>query len=512
MKKIVYLIIAIITFGCSNSEDSSDNNGLPSDFEVSIESIVSDSAEISWSESFDPEGEQIKYAVHFENNQVANNLTNRNYSFPNLNPETDYSGSVTAFDPEGGTKSIDFMFSTSENLPPSEFEITSVEPLNITTNISWQESIDPEGGLVTYDLYINNQLVETGLSNLFYTIQNLSVATIYQAKIVAVDEAGKTTVVDFEFETQDGIYQGDLNLNTQASVNQFGALGYVEINGNLEMSGYVGFADVYDLSPINSIKIVRGYFDINFVGTLSSLAGLGIEHVGYSFRIRQNDGLVNLEGLESLTEVLGSFEVEQNSNLQTISGIDNLTTIGTYLQIYNNINLMSVTGFDSLNDVDTLYFSANWNLTEINAFNNVTVIVDDLNLTDNTSLSTLNGLNNVTSIGRIFIENSALTNLNTLSSLQVITVELNIQGNSMLENILGLISLEEITYLGINMYNNDIITNVDGLDNLAQVGGTIDIINNPSLVDFCALENIILTTPFNIYNNGLEPNEDLCPN
>ena len=54
MKKIVYLIIAIITFGCSNSEDSSDNNGLPSDFEVSIESIVSDSAEISWSESFDP--------------------------------------------------------------------------------------------------------------------------------------------------------------------------------------------------------------------------------------------------------------------------------------------------------------------------------------------------------------------------------------------------------------------------------------------------------------------------
>lgn len=512
MRKIIQLTFVFLLFNCSSDNDSNiSSNGSPSDFEVYVDSNISNNVQISWSESFDPENEEVKYSVYLENNLQANNLIDRTYSFYNLEQETTYNGEINAYDPNGNSTSRHFSFTTLGNLPPTDFEVISITPHNITTDIVWQESIDPEGGNVLYDVYINNQLVDTDLSNRYYSFQNLTISTIYQAKIVAKDIQGSINTLEFEFETNDGIYQGDLSLSTQNGIENFGALGYAEINGNLELSGFIVNSNITDLSPLESIKIVRGYFDINFLNDLETLSGLGIEHVGYSFRIRQNHSLLDLNGLENLTEVLGAFEIEQNTHLQSISGINNLHTIGTLLRIKNNVYLLSISGFNSLSDVDTIMIDANWSLVEINAFSNVTVLIGDLNIHDNTSLEILTGLNNITSVNRVYIQNTLIANLNSLSSLQVVNVELNINDNDMLENILGLSSLQEITYNDISVGGNEILTSLEGLHNLTQVGGLIKITYNPNLVDFCAIENLVITTPFNIHNNGLDPTSDFCP-
>ncbi|WP_179319156.1 fibronectin type III domain-containing protein [Winogradskyella helgolandensis] len=484
------LLILVVLTALSCSTDTS-NNGIPSEFEVTVNSTSVTNIDISWSESFDPEGDTISYSVYLENQEYSSHQNTRTYSFENLSISNDYEGFVIAHDPSGNERIADFSFTTTENLPPSNFEIILATPSNISIDVSWTEAIDPEGTNVSYDLYIDDTLIASNLSETSFLIENLNAATVYNLKIVAKDDIDNTTNLISNLETLDGIYQGDLSLRTQQAVNSFGELGYIEITGNLEMDGLAVFTDVTDLSPINSIKIVRGYFHINFMGTLTSLSGLGIEHVGQNFKISNNDGLNNLDGLDKLEEVFGTFQIEQNSNLQDISGINNLTTIGTTLAILNNINLITVTGFNNLNSVDSIWFQANWSLTQINAFSSVTALIGDLNLTSNTALTTLEGINNIESIGRVFIKNTLLENFNALSSLSIVGGDFDIQDNSALQNVNGLATLTEITYGNLSFFYNTSLTSLNGLENLNQIGGTINFVGNSNLSDFCALQDLM---------------------
>lgn len=508
--KIPLLIFLLGIFNsCSDTSDNNDNDGLPSEFEATVNTSSYNLVNVTWSESFDPEGETVKYAIYLEDEVYATNLSIREYSFNDLLISTFYQGYVIASDPNNNQRIAEFSFTTSENLPPSDFEISSVNATNISLDIQWTDAIDPEGENVIYDLYIDNQLVVSNHTVPFYEFTNLSAANVYSIKIEAKDESGNVTSIVFDEETLDGIYHGDVSIVTQAGVESFGALGYIEINGDLEMDALGINTDIVDLSPLNSLKTVRGYFTINFIDTLTSLSGLGIEHIGQSFRITRNNSLLNVNGLESLVEVLGAFEINQNSYLQDVSGINNLTTIGTYLSINNNINLLSVSGFNSLNSVDTIWLRANWSLTQINAFSSVTELIGDLNIKDNTSLTSLSGLNNIESIGRVFIENTLITNLDTLSSLSVVGGDLDIQDNVSLNNIQGLSVLTEIMYGSVSFYGNTSLSSIDGLENLSSVGNTVKFVGNSNLSDFCALQNLMQTfspgsVPL-IYDNLFNP-------
>lgn len=509
MKKTLYSLILLIILSCSENENNENRNGSPSDFEVTVNSSSYINVEISWSESFDPENETVKYSVYLENEELANNIIERNYNFQNLLTSTAYRGQVIASDPNGSETIASFSFTTIENLPPSDFELINVTPSNVSLDISWTEAIDPEDENVVYDLYLNNQLIVSNHEQEYFLFTNLSAANIYNIKIEAKDEAGNVTNLVFDEETLDGVYQGDVSLRTQSGVNNFGALGYIEITGNLEMDALAAFTDVYDLSPLNSIKKVRGYFTINFMDDLTSLAGLGIEHIGYSFRITRNQNLQNLNGLENLSEVLGELEIEQNGSLQDISSINNLTQVGSILSIYNNIALTNIEGFNSLNSVDYIFINANWSLTQINAFSNVSELTGDLSIVDNTSLTSISGFNNIEQIGRVFIKNTQIQNFDTFSSLSIVGGDLDVANNSSLNNIQGLSPLTEITYGNLSFFNNTSLSSLNGLENLTQIGNTVNFVGNSSLSDFCALQTVMQTfipsSNPSIYNNLFNP-------
>jgi hypothetical protein len=499
LNKIFYVKIILLTFlfsvfnSCNDSSDNNSNDGPPSEFQVTVNTTSYNSVNLTWSESFDPEDETVTYSVFLDGEQYANNLSLREFNFNDLLISIFYEGYVIATDPNNNQRIADFSFTTSENLPPSDFEVSSVDATNISLDINWTNSIDPEGENVTYDLYINDELLTSNYTELNFQFVNLNAATIYSIKINAKDPSGNVTTLNFDQSTLDGIYQGDVSMRTQAAVDSFGALGYIEITGDLEMDALAVFTDIVDLSPLNSLKTVRGYFTINFIDNLTSLSGLGIEHVGQSFRITHNDALLNLNGLDSLVEVLGAFQIDQNSNLVDVSGINSLTTIGEYLSINNNINLTNVSGFNTLNSVDTLWIQANWSLTQINAFSNVTSLIGDLNITNNTALTSIYGLSNVESIGRVFIKNTLIPNLDTLSSLSVVGGDLDIQNNTALSSVLGLSSLTEITYGNLSFFNNTSLSSLDGLENLKAVGNTVNFVGNSNLFDFCALQNLMQT-------------------
>jgi len=167
--------------------------------------------------------------------------------------------------------------------------------------------------------------------------------------------------------------------------------------------------------------------------------------------------LLSLSGLENLEEVRGGFEIIQNEKIEEITELISLETIGTSLWIRNNNAITRISGFNKLQFIETLFI-------EFNDF---------------------------------------------LSSVTTIGSELRLRNNSSLININGLSGLTEITFGSLFIYSNPELVSLEGLDNLASIGGSLEIRDNTLLVDFCALQNALtdFTPSFrpSILNNAFNP-------
>lgn len=497
-----------IAFGCSKNE-SDNTNKAPSDFEVNVDSKIYNNVELTWSESFDPEEEEVFYSVYIEGDLIESDLSVRTYNLINLNPLKSYTGRVVAYDINGNKTSKMFTFTTSGNLPPTSFEITSITPDNVSAYVSWTNSVDPEEGEVVYSLYLNEELIISEYNFESFKFEGLSVNTVYKGKIIAVDPEGNETVLNFELITADGIYHGDLSFVSQRSVDDFGAKGYIEVTGNLEITGFVANSDINDLSSLRTIKKVQGYFTVFFCDELTNLDGLELEYIGKSLRIKNNRKLRNISGLGSLKEVLGDLDIIQNTLLTNIEGLNNLEIIGAVLRIQNNVALTQVKGFERLISTNYILINANWPLNEISGFNSLQEIDGDLSVKDNPVIDIISGFEKLNKVGRLYIEDTLITNIDILSSVKIVNGELSISSNKELTNIQGLSSLIEIVHGNLNIGTNVKITTLDGLQNLDSIGGTLYITNNTMLSDFCALQNAMqdFSPSFreSIINNAYNP-------
>ena len=513
-KKFVsfYLALSLIILGCS--ETSQDDEDVvvvevPSDFEVKVEASNHNSASISWSESFDPQNQDVTYDLYFENTLLQSNLTVRTYEFTDLEAATTYSGRVDAKDTDGNTTSVSFSFSSTANGAPLAFELEDVTADNISAIIKWTEAVDPEGEEVSYSISLDGETLEVNYTYEILRIPNLKPATEYSVQIVASDDLGNETAIDFSFSTANGIFEGDVNLPSQQAIVNFGNQGYIRINGNLTISGLGSSSDVSDLSPLGTLKEIGGHVDINFMRQLTDLSGLGLEKVGKSLRINNNYSLESLEGLDDLKIILGVFEIEGNRELKLVEHLDNLETIGNYLSIKSNYKLTRVSGFNKLSLVESLYFTNNIILEQVDGFQLVRSLERDLSFNDNFELHTIDALHNLESAGRFYVIDTKITDVDMFSSLKRTGDLLSITSNAELEDIDGLAALEEITYGNLEIGSNPKITNLDALANLQTIGGTLSIGNNALLSDFCGLSNAMQGfVPSSIYfivNNQYNP-------
>lgn len=493
MRKTLCLFIFIAIYGCST--DNTDIQEIPSIFEVKVVSNVSINSSIEWSQSFDPQGKQVKYSVFLQGNRVVDNLINRSFEFSPLNPNQEYLGSVVSYDTDGYSRETPFNFTTGGDLPPNEFKITSTDIGIIEATINWSKAIDPENKVVVYDLYINDVLIKTDNESENYIFTDLIAASSYQLKVIAKDPLNNERILIYNFETQDGIYRNDLNLVSQAGVENFGKLGYARIDGYLNIGGVATNSNITDLSPLKSLKRVDEYIHISFVDDLTSLEGLELESVGGGFTIRQNDDLQNLKGLEKLQEVLGAFLIEQNFSLTEIASLDSLERLGNGLKVENNTRLKKVEGFNNVIQMELANFRANWVLTEISGFNKIEKIERNVTFIDSPILETITGFSSLKDVGVMQVFETLIDNINFLSSVEYVRLELQFFGNHNLLNINSLSSLKEITYGDLIISNNKKITNLNALSNLQSIGRRLSIYNNETLVDFCGLKSFAENKP-----------------
>lgn len=122
---------------------------------------------------------------------------------------------------------------------------------------------------------------------------------------------------------------GDVNLTTQAEVNQF-AIDYpncTEIAGSLLIGALSGNppSNITDLSGLGNIIRVNGWVSVQNNGALQNLEGLNnLRSIGGSLNIQDNAALINVNGLSSLTNAVDFLQIWNNVSLTNISGLQNM--------------------------------------------------------------------------------------------------------------------------------------------------------------------------------------------
>lgn len=135
---------------------------------------------------------------------------------------------------------------------------------------------------------------------------------------------------------------GDVRLETQADVEQFGSRHCTKIVGSLVITG-----SVTSLEPLS-----------------------GLRHVTEDFFIQLTDALVTLRGLESLRVVNGSFQILENSALESVAALRCLQQVGGgVFSFVQNAKTRFFGCFNRLHSVNNIFVVENESLEAICGFN-----------------------------------------------------------------------------------------------------------------------------------------------
>lgn len=264
----------------------------------------------------------------------------------------------------------------------------------------------------------------------------------------------------------------------------------------------------------NNYTEVTGYLVIKGIPKLTSLQGLeSLNSVGSDFHIGTNENLQDLKGLESLTTVGGYLWIVQNHFLQSLDGLNSLLTVNGDLQIGDrgtidnpiprpNPYLSNFCALDNLINHGSI--GGNY-IVKNNKYNPT---LDDLrngncskgnqeNIYEGDAyLNTYQEYQEFIShkytevTGFLHIHNiPQLTNLQGLESINSLGGTLFINSNYNLQSLDGLESLTSVGW-DLNIYSNENIQSLQGLESLTYVGGYLNIDTNNNLQSLDGLGNL----------------------
>lgn len=225
---------------------------------------------------------------------------------------------------------------------------------------------------------------------------------------------------------------------SQAQIDAFPANfpGCSHIVGNVFIEQSL-FGNVRNLDSLAQIDSISGSLRIRYNNALSSLRGLDqLLFVGGDVSLVTNETLSSLNGLKKLASIGGALSVFSSDALLDLGGLQKLTSIGTYLSLSENASMINLRGLENLTSIGSnLLIQSNPSLQSLNGIDNLKGIGGALRILNNSKLIDLSSLGNLMSIDgplRV-LDNSALTNLHGLDKLDGQTItDLSITGSPQL--------------------------------------------------------------------------------
>jgi len=163
------------------------------------------------------------------------------------------------------------------------------------------------------------------------------------------------------------------------------------------------------ISALSSLKGIGESLVIRTNPALTTLQGLeNLEFLGRSLFVESNHGLTDLEHLGSL-DTLYSLKVKDNEGLNTLNGLQDVVYIENSLEIIGNDALYSLTGLENLVTINgSLEINDNPKLENLVGFDGLTTVKSDFSIINNQKLSSFNGLPTNFTAGGVEIMNNPL--------------------------------------------------------------------------------------------------------
>jgi hypothetical protein len=300
-----------------------------------------------------------------------------------------------------------------------------------------------------------------------------------------------------------------------------------------------------NLSGLNALNTIGGGIGIYSNNNLSSLTGLeSISFIGGTLDISSNNNLVNLSGMDNLCSIAGELSINYNNALIDLSGLENIISVGSDLSIYNNTSLKSLIGLEGLTSIgEDIEIVNNDSLTNITGLENINASsITNLSVYGNPVLTAcevqsicdyLASPNGVISIhdnapgcnsqqeveeacealthclpeGITFTTQQQIDNFQTnYPGCTVIEGDVNIKGEDItdLNGLIILNSIEGNFHIGgFWSLSNNSLTNLQGLNNLTTIGGSLEINYNIALLTTAGLDNLLsVGSDLSIHSNN----------
>ena len=255
-----------------------------------------------------------------------------------------------------------------------------------------------------------------------------------------------------------------------------------------------------NLSGLECLKTVNGHLYIRYNDHLISFSGLdSLKIIREGFSIVDNSKITDITSLTTLDSVGGGIYISNNGALLSFNGLQNISEID-YLHIDSNESIINLVGFEGLTEAGGVIINNNNSLVNLEGLDNLSVISGNLNIWENVNLVSLEGLESLTAIdvdmyigGKWYPGNASLVNLNGLNNLENVGGNLIIEYNDAIESLDGLESLTSIGE-GLKIKFSKAIVNLSALLNLTTIGGPLTIFYNSVLPDLSGLDNIEANT------------------
>lgn len=258
------------------------------------------------------------------------------------------------------------------------------------------------------------------------------------------------------------IIERDIIIRSQADIDALAEKGVRRINGNLSIGKPNESAlleDLTNLKGLASLEEITGDFSILNARELESLEGLeNLKRIGGSLSIFSNSKLETLSELSQLEEINGTLAIVSNHKITNLSGLDGLSGV-QHLDLRNNDSLEGLFDMTNIPALGEVHIASNNTLTSIAELTNTSVSA--LTIRHNVSLTSLRGLESTTSL-RTFVLHTQeiITGLEGLENLKSISDSLILRYNNKLEDLSAMGELEQGPYW-LEVINNGKLESID---------------------------------------------------
>jgi hypothetical protein len=261
--------------------------------------------------------------------------------------------------------------------------------------------------------------------------------------------------------------------------------------------------DGFTLSTVNGNLHING----EYISTLSTLNK--IKAIKGSLSIYRSHMLKNLDGLHNLTTIDSGLYIQTNSSLESINHLSKLEYVGGNILIFENKSLKNLLGLSNIKAfTNNIQVANNFSLESLNGLGVFSGA--ELMIYGNSSLTDLSDLSDIKELKSLYLSyQNLITSLEGLENLNFIEDYLDISSNASLMSIKELSGLTSVAE--INIGDNELLETLDGLENISTGLKSVRISMNSSLTDFCALAPVMefnnlakLTVRQNAYNPSRE--------